>query len=262
MSQPPDRRLYIIGLGVKIPAHITIEATAALSRCGRVYTLIQEPPAVWMPSGSAAKIPVVNVLGMYVEGALRVQNYDRVVQSIVAAITEFPEIGYVTYGNPLIYDSVAQKLVLYARDAGLPYHVVPGISSIDTILCDLGTDMAPGIQIYEASWLVASQTPLNPAVATILLQMGHFGSSRAHYRERRPAKALQDLSVYLCSFYPPSHTAFLVQSSDKAQPAAIKQVRLDELCRVNPRDWAESIYIPPSEPARLDEQMAARLALT
>jgi Tetrapyrrole (Corrin/Porphyrin) Methylases len=245
-----ERCLYVIGLGVKIPGHTTIEAADAMSRCGRIYSIVQEPPDLWLPGGKAGEIPVVNVLGMYVEGAMRTQNYELVASVIFGALHEVHIVGYVTYGNPLAYDSVAQKLVRDAQTAGIPVYVVPGISSVDTILCDLGTDMAPGIQIYEASWLVASRTPLNSGVATILLQLGHFGSARAHYRVRRPARSLEDLIAYLCSFYPPSHSAFLVQSSPKSQPAAIKRVRLDGLCEIREKDWAESIYIPATEPAR------------
>jgi uncharacterized protein YabN with tetrapyrrole methylase and pyrophosphatase domain len=242
--------LYIIGLGVKIPGHTTLEAAEALSRCGRLYSIVQEPPAVWLPSRAGA-IPVINLMTMYVEGALRTQNYERVANAILDGLKEAPVVGYVTYGNPLAYDSVAQKLVRDARRDGVSFRVVPGISSIDTILCDLGVDMAPGIQVFEASWLAASRTPLNPSVAAILLQLGHFGSARAHYRDRRPAEALKDLVEYLCQFYPPAHEVFLVQSSSTSQPAAIKQVRLDGLCEITDRDWAESMYIPTLEPAKV-----------
>ena len=128
---------------------------------------------------------MVNVLEMYAEGAVRTQNYDRVADTIFQALAETETVGYVTYGNPLAYDSVAQNLVRQAQRSGTPFQIVAGISSIDTLLCDLGVDMAPGIQIYEASWLVTSPVRLDVAVAAILLQLGTFGSFRTHYRDRR-----------------------------------------------------------------------------
>jgi Tetrapyrrole (Corrin/Porphyrin) Methylases len=248
------RQLYVIGLGVKIPGHTTIEAAEAMSRCARIYSIVQEPSAVWLPSAVRAT-PVVNLLSMYIEGALRIENYQRVANAILEGLKEAAVVGYVTYGNPLAYDSVAQMLVRNARRDSIPFQVVPGISSIDTILCDLGIDMAPGVQIYEASWLVASRTPLNPSVAAILLQLGHFGSARAHYRDRRPIEALKDLVEYLSGFYQPSHAAFLVQSSNSSRPAAIKQVRLDGLCEIGARDWAESVYIPALQPTRIGPEV-------
>jgi uncharacterized protein YabN with tetrapyrrole methylase and pyrophosphatase domain len=251
-------KLYVIGLGVKIPGHTTIEAAEAMVRCSRIYCIVQEPPAVWLPS-KASSIPVVNLMSMYIEGALRTDNYQRVAQAIFDGMKEVPVVGYVTYGNPLAYDSVAQKLVGDARRDGVPFQVVPGISSIDTILCDLGIDMAPGVQVYEASWLAASRTPLIASVAAILLQLGHFGSARAHYRDRRPAEALKDLVEYLCRFYPPSHEVFLVQSSNTSRPAAIKPVRLDRLCEIEAQDWAESMYIPAFQPAKLTPEALAGL---
>jgi uncharacterized protein YabN with tetrapyrrole methylase and pyrophosphatase domain len=174
-------------------------------------------------------------------------------------LNEASVVGYVTYGNPLSYDSVAQTLAREAEGAAWRLEIVPGISSIDTILCDLRQDMAPGIQVYEASWLVASRTPLNTAAAVILLQLGHFGSVRAHYRQRRRAESLTDLVAYLCTFYPESHVVMLVQSSGGARPASVAKVKLGELCQVGEKDWAESVYIPPVNPPRLAADVLARL---
>ena len=94
---------------------------------------------------------------MYVEGVIRSENYDRVSNRIIQALDDEPVVAYVTYGNPLAHDSVAQQLVNHARQAAVPFKVVAGISSIDTLLCDLGVDMAPGIQVYEASWFVGGE---------------------------------------------------------------------------------------------------------
>ena len=155
--------LYVIGLGVKIPGHTTIEASDAMARCRRIYSIVQEPPRIWLPRSNLA-IPVINLINMYVEGAFRMENYERVADTILAALKEKMTVGYVTYGNPLAYDSVGQKLVRDSRDRGIQCEVITGISSIDTLLCDLGLDMAPGVQIYEASWMVTYQAPLNLTV--------------------------------------------------------------------------------------------------
>jgi precorrin-2 methylase len=253
------RLLYVVGMGVKIPGHTTIAATEALSRCERIYTIVQEPPEVWLPAGRAARGSVVNLMSLYVEGALRSDNYARVAKTILDGLNEASVVGYVTYGNPLSYDSVAQALARAAEHAPWRLEIIPGISSIDTILCDLRLDMAPGIQVYEASWLVASRTPLNTAAAVILLQLGHFGTVRAHYRQRRRAESLADLVSYLSTFYPESHTVMLVQSSGGARPASVAEVKLGELCQVGEKDWAESVYIPPVNAARLAPDVLAQL---
>jgi len=255
-----DTRLYVIGLGIKIPDHTTVEALRIMSKCTRIYSIVQESPQLWLPPGRTSEVPVVNVLGMYAEGAVRTENYDRVASAIFKALTETQTVGYVTYGNPLAYDSVAQNLIRQAQRSGTRIEIVAGISSIDTLLCDLGVDMAPGIQIYEASWLVASRVRLNVAAAAILLQLGTFGSFRAHYRDWRSAGSLEELRSYLMGSYPSSHKVTLVQSSNQLQPARITEVILEKLCQVGAEDFmGASMYVPAIEIVRLDENTVMRM---
>src|SRR5688572_10061305 len=99
------RFLFVVGMGVKIPGHTTIAATEALSRCDRIYTIVQESPEVWLPPGRAGRASIVNLMSLYVEGALRSDNYARVAKTILEGLNEVSVVGYVTYGNPLSYDS-------------------------------------------------------------------------------------------------------------------------------------------------------------
>jgi uncharacterized protein YabN with tetrapyrrole methylase and pyrophosphatase domain len=255
--EPP--RLLVIGLGIRIPDHITSQASRTLATCTRIFTIVQEPPVTWLPAGSA-RIPVTNLLDMYIEGAIRTQNYERVANRIVQSLDDTSTVGYVTYGNPLVYDSVGQQLVNHARRAGVPFKVLVGISSIDTLLCDLGVDMAPGIQVYEASWLVAGRVPLAVTAPVILLQLGTFGSFRTHYRQRRDTATLEPLVAYLGRSYPLSHRVQLVRSSDQHQDTNVRGVQLGDLPTVHPDDvQGASMYIPCLEPARLDPDMLARM---
>jgi uncharacterized protein YabN with tetrapyrrole methylase and pyrophosphatase domain len=256
-----EPRLYVIGVGVTIPDHITVEAFRAMAACNRIYTLLQEPPHVWLPPNTINLIPVINVFEMYVEGALRTSNYDRVADSIFNALNENAKIGYVTYGNPLVYDSVAQNLIRNAQQNGVAFQIVAGISSIDTLLCDLGVDMAPGLQVYEASWLVAGQIQLDATVPAILVQIGTFGSFQAHYRTAPPASALSDLVAYLRTWYPASHAVFLVRSANSGKgPANIRKICLGDLGEAPAKDvLGASMYVPAAEQARLSDGMIARM---
>ena len=169
MIQPvgqPD--LFIIGLGVIIPEHVTRQASQALSKCRRIYSIVQEPPHLWLPADSFAQTEVVNALGFYREGELRANNYKRAALAITEAIGGGRPLGYVTYGNPTSYDRVAQELVEHGKKRGFTVEIVPGISSVDTILCDLMIDMAPGIQVFEASWLFTCQISPIPTIPVLL----------------------------------------------------------------------------------------------
>ncbi len=254
--------LFIIGLGVNIPDHTTVEASRCMQACRRIYSIVQESPAIWLPEYVGPKPQVVNVMDMYRDGVLRTDNYERAAKTIIDALTETSPVGYVTYGNPLVYDSVAQSLVRYAVQAEIPFRVVAGLSSIDTLLCDLRVDMAPGLQIYEASWLVAAGIELRTDTAAILLQIGAFGSLLAHYHTLPEPASLSGLVSYLGQFYAHSHRCFLVRSSSmRDRLSNVREVEIGNLCKLLTQDIQNaSMYVPAVRAVALDEEAVAKMA--
>ena len=243
LASQPD--LYIIGLGVSIPGHVTVQATRAMSRCVRLYSIVQEPPRLWLPK-EHLNLEVINALKMYNEDSIRTQNYERAARTIIAALDSAHPLGYVTYGNPMSYDRVAQNLVEYAKASDITLQVVPGISSFDTILCDLTVDMAPAIQVVDASWLVACHIEPNIYMPALVMQVSVFGSFRTHYSQRPDSRSLEGLVEYLCRFYPPSHPVSLVRSTgQEGEPANVRTIALGNLCNVTSEDLGgASLYIP------------------
>jgi uncharacterized protein YabN with tetrapyrrole methylase and pyrophosphatase domain len=260
-SQP---HLFLIGLGVMVPDHVTLQATRAMARCSQIYSLIQESPHLWMPPHKGRHIEVIDVRNWYVEGEVRIRNYNNVAQTIFRAVSPSESVGYVTYGNPMAYDSVAQNLVQLTIDAGLSVQVVPGVSSIDTVLCDLRLDMAPGIQVFDASWFVAFRIRPRIDVSLLLVQVGAFGSLRTHYTERRDGSSLQGLVRYCCELYPPTLSVALVRSSgDEGRLAQIRHVPLSKLVEVTGDELAgASLYIPPSQKELPELDPLARMEQT
>jgi uncharacterized protein YabN with tetrapyrrole methylase and pyrophosphatase domain len=139
----------------------------------------------------------------------------------------------------------------------LPVRIIPGISSIDTVLCDLGVDLAPGLQVYEATWLVACGIRPHLEAAVLLVQMGTFGSLRTNYQKRPTGASLAKLVTYLCEFYPGAHEVFLVRSSNGAgEPPHIRRFELRNLCAAAADDLAgASLYIPAVQHARFDNAL-------
>jgi uncharacterized protein YabN with tetrapyrrole methylase and pyrophosphatase domain len=238
--------LWLIGLGVAVDSHMTVQASKALARCSEIYSIVQESPHLWLPSNAWERAKVVNVLDWYVEGKMRSDNYEYVATSIMAAVTADKEVGYVTYGNPMAYDRVAQNLLARCRQSRIPVRIVPGISSVDTILCDLGFDMAPAIQIFEASWLVACKIRPRIDIALLLMQVGTFGSLRTHYTKRQDGSSLRDLVNHLTAFYPPQHQIYLVCSTaSEGQTVRLSDIPLCSLAQVTAEQLSgASLYIP------------------
>lgn len=258
---PGTTQLYVIGLGIKIPDHVTVEATAAMAACNCIYTVIQEKPALWLPRDTTGQIPVINLLEAYTDGAIRTENYDRAANSVFQAIEPEKTVGYVTYGNPMSYDSVAQGLVRLATGAGTSFTVVPGISSVDTILCDLGVDMAPALQVYEASWLYASGSQLRTDAAALLLQISAFGSWRANYHSRPQGSSLSSLVEYLCRTYPPDLEVCIARSAGlRGQRRNALRIELQNLCEIPTSDLLNaSLYIPAFSQPAFDEAVLKQM---
>jgi precorrin-3B methylase len=253
--------LFLIGVGLMIPGHITVQATRAMLRCDELYSIVQEPARLWLPQERLAEIKVTNVLELYVEGRLRVENYDHVAQTIMKGLSVGRSIGYVTYGNPMAYDRVAQNLVMAAKRLGLSPKIVPGISTVDTILCDLGLDMAPAIQVFDASWLLVSMIKPLVHVPVLLMQVGTFGSLRTHYEMRQDGSSLRELVEYLSKFYSRSHTVLLVRSTaEEEQPVKILRINLGNLCEATAEDLSgASLYIPASEKGPFQEDFVSKM---
>jgi uncharacterized protein YabN with tetrapyrrole methylase and pyrophosphatase domain len=264
-SQRPGKpSLFLIGLGLKIPDHVTVEAQRALSACARIYSIVQEPPSMWLPDEALKRTPVVNLLEMYEENAVRRDNYQRAAEAIIGALRETQPIGYVTYGNPLVYDSVSQDLVRQARDLNIDIQVLAGISSIDMLLCDLQVDMAPGIQICEATWMVAGGIAPQTRLPLILLQLGTFGSLRTHYRSAPSPASLKGLADHLLRYYPSSHEVFLIRSSgQRASPSKVVGMRLGEIFKASSVEVLNgSMYIPALETTQMSEEVIVKLLQT
>jgi precorrin-3B methylase len=261
MSKSNHPELFIIGLGVMIPGHITKLATDCMSRCVKLFAIVQEPTHLWLPQAGIGRIEVVNLLQSYVEGNLRTQNYERATRRVIDDLKEGQSVGYVTYGNPMAYDSVAQNLVHEAKKSGFRARVIPGISSVDTIFCDLGRDMAPAVQIFDASWLLACGLRPQVTIPTLLLQMGTFGSFRTHYTERRDGSSLSDLVSHLGVVYPSRHPVSLIRStSHHSQPAKVTEVSLENLGRVSSEELSgASLYIPAVQSTRFNEEMVQKM---
>jgi uncharacterized protein YabN with tetrapyrrole methylase and pyrophosphatase domain len=219
---------------------------------------------LWLPDEARGNQKVINALEFYTEGRLRVQNYELVARAIIEAADLDRPVGYVTYGNPMSYDRVAQNLIEYANESKLMVKIVPGISSLDTILCDLNADMAPAIQIFDASWFIACQLRPTTEIAVLLMQVGAFGSLRTHYRDRPDGSSLAQLVEYLCQFYPRSHKVSLVRSTgEEEQPAKVRSLEIGELCRATANDLSgASLYLPAAKILRPDERFVRQMEET
>jgi uncharacterized protein YabN with tetrapyrrole methylase and pyrophosphatase domain len=256
-ASTPD--LFIIGLGILVPDHVTVEATAAMSVCDQIFSIVQEPRAIWLPTGNGMARRFINLLPFYEEQALRTTNYFRVSEMVVSELRPGSSAAYVTYGNPMVFDRVAHNLVETCKQKGLKVRIIPGISSLDTVLCDLRLDLAPGMQIYDASSLVTHSIEPNVTIPLLLIQVGAFGSLRTQYRRRQTGNSLMALQNYLLRFYSETHNVTLVRTG-RSTESDLAPTSLGQLSQVSADVLSgSSLYIPASQQPRLNLELVKRM---
>jgi len=159
------------------------------------------------------------------------------------------------------YDRVAQELVEYSSRSGIATKLVPGISTIDAVLCDLRFELAPALQIFDASWLCACQIKPDVRAPLLLMQIGAFGSLTTQYGHRTDGKSLRGLVTYLANYYSCSHHIYLVRStSDEDWPTRIRRLELGNLGEVSQEDLSgASMYVPAAKEFVFDENVLGGL---
>lgn len=237
--------ISIVGSGVKFPEHLTLETIAILEKCNSVYTIAshlsneQNTPCF-------LKDKIKNLWHLYQPDRLRRKNYKAMTEAIVNAAHQESPIAYLASGNPVVFDSVTQWIIESAEEKNLTVQVFPSISSIDTIMVDLKYEVAPGLQIYDASMLIGLNLKPQIDISCIILQISTFGTSYTTAYRIPQKNCLEPLKTYLMQFYPASHQVHFVSSSFKnIQAAKIVTISLENIDLNFHNIRGSSLFIPP-----------------
>ena len=208
-QRAPD--IYLVGTGIVGVMHLTREAEAALAASSHVFLV---DPGFGVAKHVESLGPQVhNLLGAYHEGRSRIETYLDMASSVVDAALENPPVSLAVYGNPafFVYPSTLIRRAAEALD--LVVHVVPGISSLDTVLIDLDIDAGQsGLQLYEATALLVENRRLDPEVPCLVLQVDAV-ESVFHTNAPNASSRFGRLQQHLMSFYPADHLVTNVRSA-------------------------------------------------
>jgi hypothetical protein len=248
---------------------MTLEGIDVLRRCRRGFVVSPDQKAVddfRAALGSCLKpgdsLPPLATLGQaYRRDRKRSENYAEATGLVLEAAEAERPIAYLTLGNPVVFDTVAQEILAGARARGWRALVIPGISSVDTVLADLGQEPAPGLQLYEASCFVGAAVKPDTRFACLLMQIGVFGTNYAVIGREPRADALAALKDYLLQFYPCEHVVVLVRSAPNLdRPASIHYVTVGSLDHVAPDSQrGSSLYIPALSVPQLEPGFRDRM---
>ena len=253
--------VVVVGAGIRVPGHLTLESLDALSRCDEIHTILTPELAALLPRHLAPKIR--SLWGHYRPGVLRREAYAHEVDAILAAAARGQRVAYLTVGNPVLFDSVTQGLLATSVQRGVEVQVLSALSAIDAIYTDLRQDIAPGCQIYDASSIVAYGIQLRPDVPCLLLQPDMFGTSYVAIGHQPEPHAMRPLKDFLLQFYPPGHVVTYVTSGVTARDKSrLVEFPLAELGGTDdaPQTPGASLFIPAAREPMPDQEFIARMA--
>lgn len=245
-SQKPTTDLYLVGAGVAFPEHLTVETIEILTMCKHIGTNLPEETLVGLPQDLRDKC--VSLWSLYQDGRIRTENYSDVFQAIIELVEVDTPIAWLTPGHPIIFDSVSASLLTEGKRRGWNVRVIPAISSIDTMLAELGYDPAHGMLIHEATGLVRRNIPVTQSVALMLLQPAVFDVNVAIISGDSAGPDLSPLRDYLCKFHSTEHRCAFIRSASKlGERDLVTWINLGDLSSVPYQLVAGStLFVPPA----------------
>jgi precorrin-2 methylase len=202
--------IAILGLGISGVHQMTKEAEETIKRSSQVFITDM---ATGVKDYLMTLGPTVTSLQTeYTAGSHRILIYRRMASVVVAAAMDSPPVCFATYGHPKMYTYPTTLIERAARLLDLKVTILPGVSSLDTLLVDLDIDPAmDGLQVYEATDVIVRNRPIQPDAPCVIMQ-----AAIALDPYNRPGQPNDDglrlLQDHMLKFYPADHRATLLVS--------------------------------------------------
>jgi uncharacterized protein YabN with tetrapyrrole methylase and pyrophosphatase domain len=256
---PPRRErgsLTVVGTGIQAAAHLTTEARLALEGAEEVLYAVTDPiAAAWIQRAS----PNARSLdSFYQPGKERRQIYAAISDEIVSRVRDGGRVCAVFYGHPGVFAWAGHDAVGRLRGDGFAARMLPGISSLDCLVADLGLDPAPsGCQCYEATDFLVRRRTIDTGALLILWQIGFIGAW--DYEPMPSMRALPLLVERLLELYPNDHETTLYEASPyPVSGPLVERLPLGSVADADVSPIA-TMALPPSEEPEFDREMLERV---
>lgn len=251
--------IYIIGTGIHSSLQLTREATQATARCRKLFALHTDRSVLLELARQGAE--VIDLFELYErsdDSRLRADIYSEISDVVIQeAKANGGIVGLAVHGNPMFLVSAVENIIRDARRHELKVNVIPGISSFDTIQCDLGLDLGYGVQVLDSTTLVELQLRLEPRLPSLIFQLSTFRNAKV-VKGLIQNSVLAPLTAYLQKFYPTRHSCFVVISSTSVyEGAKIIPASLDQIATSSDFSLEErpTLYLPAISSGHSDEQL-------
>jgi uncharacterized protein YabN with tetrapyrrole methylase and pyrophosphatase domain len=248
--------LTVVGTGIQAAAHLTTEARLAVEGAEEVLYAVTDPiAAAWI---QRANPNARSLDSFYERGKERRQIYAAISDEIVSRVHSGDHVCAVFYGHPGVFAWAGHDAIRRLRTDGFAARMLPGISSLDCLVADLGLDPAPsGCQCYEATDFLVRRRTIDTRALLILWQVGFIGAW--NYEPVPSLRALPLLVERLLELYPHDHETILYEAS----PYPVSEPLVERLPLASVADADVSpiatMALPPSEEPEFDREMLERV---
>ena len=252
LNNKKKQKLYIVGCGIKFLSHLTLEVKLLIESCDFVLYLVNDPAIKrWIEENSRNS---KSLDSLYFDNSDRKSAYNSISNEVIKYTKKNKTTCFVTYGHPLFLSNSSQSLIkeIGSNYSDIEVNVLPGISSLDSLCCDLRIDPSMGgMQAYEATDFLKRNYIINKSSHIVLWQIGVIGIKKIILQESdlrgdiERSNSLKCLKDKLLDIYDDKHPVIIyVASMYQTVPAEICKTELSTLDQVDiPR--LATAYIPP-----------------
>ena len=234
--------LVIIGTGIKLISHMSLESTNALELADVVLYLSCDPVT---PEWIRQIHPdAISLHQFYEYKTPRRQTYERMIEAILEPVRSGRTVCAVFYGHPGVFVYPSHRAIKIARAEGHEAVMLPAISAEDCLIADLGVDPGYGFQMFEATDFLVYERVFDPRCALVLWQVGVIGC-KTYDPSYDPGNGLAVLCERLLKAYPPDHKVYLYEASQYAicgprvQEAELSRIEKSSLSAIT------TMFVPP-----------------
>jgi len=252
--------LVVVGTGIKLIAHTTLEARQAIENAQKLLYVVTDPAMdLWLTRLN----PTAESLNhLYSSDKPRLQTYDEMVQAILGYVRRQLDVCAVFYGHPGVFVYPSHRAIELARAEGFEASMAPAVSAEDCLFADLGVDPASaGCQSYEATNFLVRRRHVDPYAALVLWQIGVIGDRGVREPGTYNREGIDALIEALSNIYSPDHSSVVYRAAEwpiggpYIQPVPLTRLHDAEITPLS------TLYVPPKPQPPLDDEMIERLNL-
>ncbi len=246
--------LAIVGTGISLVVHTTVEALWHMQRAGRLFYLVTNAAAeAWIRGLNST---ATTLQDCYAAGKPRFESYEEMVARVLAAVRDGHEVCAAFYGHPGVFVWPAHEAIRRARAEGYSARMLPAVSTEDCLFADLGVDPGDvGCQSFEATDFLALRRRFDPSSSLVLWQVGALGEQSIRDGMTCRPDRLRMLTTALRRYYPGDHSVVIYKASQfSICDALIARTTLAAL----PREVVpamSTLYVPPRPPRTPDPRV-------